>query len=119
VSRAPQHAALPERGKPTPGTDPLPDATALYGEEFLADTPRAVVEQLGRDGARHVYVDGGDVIQQFLGARLVDDLTLSVVPVVLGGGIRLFADRALEQRLTLEEARSWSSGLAQLRYRVA
>jgi hypothetical protein len=42
-----------------------------------------------------------------------------VVPVVLGGGIRLFADRALEQRLTLEEARSWSSGLAQLRYRVA
>jgi dihydrofolate reductase len=62
-------------------------------------------------------VDGGAVIQQFLAARLVDDLTLSIIPIVLGGGIRLFADGP-EQRLVLAEARSWPTGLAQLRYRV-
>jgi len=51
-----------------------PPPAAPHAEQFLADTPRAVVEQLGRDGARHVYVDGADVIQPILGARRVGDL---------------------------------------------
>jgi hypothetical protein len=51
-----------------------PPPAAPHAEQFFADTPRAVVEQLGRDGARHVYVDEADVIQPILGARRVDDL---------------------------------------------
>jgi dihydrofolate reductase len=91
---------------------------ARHGEEFFAGEPKALIERLAGDGVRHVYVDGGDVIRQFFDARLVDDLTLSVIPVVLGNGIRLFGGGEPERRLVLEEARSWSSGLAQLRYRV-
>jgi dihydrofolate reductase len=87
-------------------------------EEHFAGSPESLVEQLGRDGVRRVYVDGGKVIQQFLAAKLIDDLTVSVVPVVLGGGIRLFGSDGPEQRLTLAEARSWPTGLAQLCYRV-
>lgn len=96
-----------------------PPLASRHGEEFFAGVPRAVVERLAREGARRVYVDGGAVIQQFLSARLIDDLTLSVVPVVLGGGVRLFADDAAERRLILDDAKSWPSGLAQLRYRMA
>src|SRR5688572_788699 len=62
----------------------------LHGEEFLADDPAALAEKLDREGARHVYVDGGTVIQQFLAAGLINDVTLSIVPVILGAGIRLF-----------------------------
>ncbi len=92
--------------------------TSRHGEEFFGGGPEALVEQLGRDGTRHVYVDGGTVIQQFLAAKVIDDLTLSVVPVVLGAGIRLFAKDGPEQRLTLDEARSWPTGLTQLRYHL-
>jgi dihydrofolate reductase len=92
--------------------------TARDREERFAGSPESLVEQLGRDGVRRVYVDGGQVIRQFLAAKLIDDLTVSVVPVVLGSGIPLFASDGPEQRLTLAEARSWPTGRAQLCYRV-
>jgi dihydrofolate reductase len=89
---------------------------ARHGEAFFSGEPEALLEQLARDGAKHVYVDGGNVIQQFLARGLVDELTVSIVPIVLGGGIRLFAGGEGERRLELVEVRSWPTGLAQLRY---
>lgn len=89
-----------------------------HGEAFFAGSPEELAGALGRDGARRVYVDGGAVIRQFLAAGCIDDLTLSVVPVLLGGGIPLFASGGPEHRLHLEESRSWPTGLVQLRYRV-
>lgn len=93
-------------------------ANARSGEEFFAGTPQALLERLGGDGVRHVYIDGGNVIQQFLAADLIDDLTISVVPIALGAGIRLFADTGIEHNLTLQESRGFPSGLVQLRYQV-
>ena len=90
-----------------------------HGEEFFGGGLDALVEVLGAGGVRRAYVDGGAVIRQFLAARLVDDLTLSIVPVVLGEGISLFSGGLPEQKLVLEEARSWPTGLTQLRYRLA
>jgi dihydrofolate reductase len=89
---------------------------ARHGEEFAAGDVRAVVDRLGADGVRRVYVDGGDVISQLLAAGLIDDLTLSIVPVLLGAGARLFGAMP-ERTLVLEESRAYPSGLVQLRYR--
>ncbi len=44
-------------------------ATAQHGEEFSAEEPTALAERLGREGLRHVYVDGGAVVRAFLRAR--------------------------------------------------
>lgn len=90
---------------------------AKHDEQFTDDGAAAVVARLAAAGARHIYVDGGAVIREFLAAGLIDDLTLSVVPVLLGKGIPLFGggvERALEHQST----QTWSSGLVQLRYRV-
>ena len=59
---------------------------ARHGEEFLAGTPPEIVAQVARTGVRRVYVDGGSVVSAFLAAGLLDDLTVSIIPVVLGGG---------------------------------
>lgn len=90
-----------------------------HGEEFYSGDVETLVRQLGERGVRRVYVDGGIVIQQFLAAQLIDDLTISVIPILLGSGIPLFAAGAPEARLELESTQSWSSGLVQLRYRLA
>ncbi len=88
-----------------------------HGEEFFAGNPRALVERLAANGAKRAYIDGGAVIQQFLAARLIDDLTLSVIPVLLGTGIRLFGDTEGDLSLELVRSQSFESGLVQLTYR--
>ena len=87
-----------------------------HGEEFTEGDPATLATRLGAEGARHVYVDGGAVISAFLAARLIDDLTISVIPVLLGDGVPLFARGGPEQRLVLTSSRGYESGLVQLQY---
>jgi dihydrofolate reductase len=89
-----------------------------HQESAFAGEPRALLEELGEQGARHVYVDGGVVIRSFLAGGLLDQLTISVVPVLIGKGIPLFGGIELESGLVLEQATSFENGIAQLRYRV-
>ncbi|HEY1086692.1 MAG TPA: dihydrofolate reductase family protein [Archangium sp.] len=83
----------------------------VKNEETFSGEPRALVEKLGAEGVRRVYVDGGVVIQSFLRAGLVDELTVSQIPVLLGEGIPLFAGAGRETALQLVESRAFDSGL--------
>jgi dihydrofolate reductase len=87
-----------------------------HGEQFVAGDPRDVIATLGE--AKRVYIDGGNVIQQFFAADLIDDVTVGVLPIVLGRGIRLFPGGEGEHRLALEGSRAYKSGMVQLSYRV-
>ncbi|HSM92200.1 MAG TPA: dihydrofolate reductase family protein [Anaeromyxobacteraceae bacterium] len=91
-------------------------AEGSHGESFLAGEPAEVLAALRADGARRVYVDGGAVISQFLTEGLVDELTLSIVPIVLGDGIRLFQGVLPRRALRLASSHAYPSGLVQLRY---
>jgi dihydrofolate reductase len=86
--------------------------------EALAGAPAAVLEDLARRGCTHVYVDGGDTIQQFLRAGLVDRIVVTRVPVLIGEGIPLFG--ALEADLLLRHVstRVLSGGAVQSEYAV-
>lgn len=88
------------------------------GERAFAGESAALLRELEVEGARHVYVDGGVVIRGFLAAGLLDRLTVSVVPVLLGDGFPLFGGVRLESGLTLEGATSFKNGLVQMRYGV-
>ena len=90
-------------------------AQPRHGEELFCGSATELVARLGE--AKRVYVDGGQVIRQFFAAGLIDDVTLSVIPIVLGGGIRLFSGGEGEHLLRLESHRAWASGMVQLRYR--
>ncbi len=92
--------------------------TPRHGEELWSGAPASLVEKLEREGLQHLYVDGGQVIRQFLAAGLIHELTLSVIPVLLGDGLPLFAPGGREQRLELLSSRAWSTGLVQQKYRV-
>jgi len=88
-------------------------AESRHGEEFFAGPVTELDALTGR-----TYVDGGNVIRQFLAANLIDDLTLSIIPILLGDGIRLFEGGIGEHRLVLEEHRAFPTGLVQLRYQA-
>jgi dihydrofolate reductase len=85
------------------------------------EAPIARLVELAKEAAegRDVYVDGGELIRQALDADLVDTVTLTLVPVVLGRGHPLFAGATRRHRLALESSTRLPGGLVQLAYRVA
>ena len=110
-------ADLPYRDRPLfvfthrPPAAPRPDVT------FWERTPHEAVEAWAHQGYRSVYVDGGTVVSSFLAADLVDDLTVTLVPILLGEGRPLFHPADKQQRLELVGATPFASGLVTLRYR--
>lgn len=85
------------------------------GEEFFSGPVDVLAAKLRSDGTSRVYVDGGDVIRQFMAAGLIDDFTLSIIPIILGSGVPLFGE-VPERRLALDSVQHWPSGLVQLHY---
>jgi dihydrofolate reductase len=77
-----------------------------------------VVDRLRADGVGRVYVDGGATIRQWLGAGLIDRMTVSVVPVLIGEGIPLFGGTAGDIRLELERCETFPGGMVQRTYAV-
>lgn len=49
-----------------------------------------VLDQIHQKGYTRLYIDGGKTIQSFLQADLIDELIVTVIPVLLGSGISLF-----------------------------
>jgi dihydrofolate reductase len=83
-----------------------------------SERPGELVKRLAAEGAQHLYIDGGVTIQRFLAAGLIDDLTITVIPVLLGEGRPLFGHLAKDVPLTHIETRSFDFGFVQLVYRV-
>lgn len=77
---------------------------------------RALLLQLAQSGVRRVYLDGGELIQAFLFEDLVDRITLTTIPVLLGQGRRLWGALPADRAWTMEAARHWDCGFVQGRY---
>ncbi len=79
----------------------------------------ALLASLAERGLAHAYVDGGATITSFLQLGLLDELCVTQVPVLLGGGLPLFG--AIDHPIALQdtEARVYSNGFIQWRYRVS
>ena len=99
---------------------PVDLSAALGGAvEQMAGPPAQIVSQLARSGVQHIYVDGGITIQQFLRAGLIQRLTITRVPVLIGEGIPLFGSLPHDIRLHHIMTRHYPSGLVSSEYRVA
>ena len=83
-----------------------------------ASAPQDILNALSIEGYQHIYLDGGKVIQSFLREGLVDEMTLTVIPILLGQGLPLFGYLEADIKLQLLESRSWDNGFVQSRYRV-
>jgi dihydrofolate reductase len=86
---------------------------------FVSDGIDSALDQARRAAAgKDVLIGGGaSVINQYLAAGFVDEVELNVVPLVLGGGARLFDGVGPELRL--EQVRAIEApGVTHLKYRV-
>ncbi len=97
-----------------------PDFSSLKGAvvESISGEPALVAAQLAARGFHNVYVDGGQTIQQFLAAGLLDRMIVTRVPVLIGEGIPLFGPIPRDIPLRHVATRSYSGGLVQTEYEI-
>ncbi|WP_421773692.1 dihydrofolate reductase family protein [Gracilimonas sp.] len=97
----------------------IPDHLNENGKvRFESGTPQEIVAKLSGEGKQHLYIDGGITIQRFLEAKLINELTITVIPILLGKGIPLFGKGSVEQPLELIDVFSSDSGTVQKRYKI-
>lgn len=83
-----------------------------------SESPRDLLERLSNEGIKHVYVDGGTTIQGFLSGGLIDEITVTVIPVILGDGIPLFGPLDNDVNLTHLRTIAFDFGFVQTTYSV-
>lgn len=85
--------------------------------EYYNGTLTELIAGLKQQKGKHIYCDGGgEVVAAMLQERLIDTMIISIIPHLVGHGVRLFHDHRPEQALRLVRSSSFPSGLVQLWY---
>lgn len=85
--------------------------------QFVTQDPGEFVAGLRQMPGGDIWlVGGGQLNGALLRAGAVDEIILSLVPVVLGAGIPLFAGSEYESWYELQDSRAYANGLVQLVY---
>lgn len=84
----------------------------------MSGPPTEILRELGSRGMAHVYVDGGKTIQAFLAAGLIQRITITRLPILIGRGIPLFGPVPHDVKLRHVETRTFGGGLVQSTYEV-
>ena len=86
--------------------------------EILHLSPHELSREMERRGAKNIYLDGGVTIQRFLRESLVDEMTITTIPILLGEGLPLFGTLEKDVRLELVKSQSFKNGFVQNKYNV-
>jgi dihydrofolate reductase len=98
---------------------PLDFSTVRGGRvEQMSGNPAEIIARLVARGFKHFYVDGGLTVQGFLRAGLVQRITITRVPVLIGDGIPLFGSLPHDVQLRHIATQSYASGLVKSEYEV-
>ena len=84
---------------------------------ILSLEPPELLRHLSDQGFKAAYIDGGNVIQSFLAAGLIDSLIIATIPVLIGSGIPLFG--SLDADINFEHVRTstYPNGLVRSYYK--
>ena len=87
--------------------------------ELITAETKKFVDNLRQAAGKNIWLVGGSQLTyEFMNNNLVDELIVSIHPIVLGEGIPLFANKTTTQYLNFTKCQTYSSGLVQLSYEV-
>lgn len=91
----------------------LPKKLEMYSGDL-----NALITRLESEGYKHAYVDGGTTIQAFINLELINEMTITRAPILLGEGISLFGKTAKDITLEQSSAISFANDFIQEFYQV-
>ncbi len=85
---------------------------------FYTGNLTELVQRLKAGSGNNIYCDGGaEIINELLKNDLIDEFIISIIPVLVGNGTRLFKAGRPEQQLELVNSKTFDTGLSQLHYK--
>lgn len=85
---------------------------------FYTGPLKDLIAGLKSMNGKNIFIDGGaEIVNELLRENLIDEFIISIVPILVGDGTRLFKDDRPEQILELISVRQFNKGLAQLHYK--
>ncbi len=85
--------------------------------ELVNGPLKFILEKLNQKGFQNLYIDGGKTIQSFLKEDLIDELTITIFPIMLGGGSRLFEEMPVELEFDHIKTEVFSNQIVQSHYK--
>lgn len=77
----------------------------------------SLINEIRQSPGMNIYVDGGsELVLEILKNDLIDRFIISIIPVMLGSGIRLFQSGFSQMNVSLDDCLKFPSGLVQLHY---
>ncbi len=87
--------------------------------EFYAGDPDKLVNEGLKPKYRNIWMVGGAMLtKDFLRRKLGDDIIISIMPVMLGGGTLFFDYIGQEQALHLKDVTAYKDGMVELWYEI-
>jgi dihydrofolate reductase len=87
--------------------------------KFYTGNLKELVLKLKKRKGNNIFVDGGaEIVNSLLQDNLIDEFYISIIPILVGCGIRLFQDGRPEQQMKLIDSKQFDSGLVQLHYKL-
>src|SRR5260370_19931758 len=87
--------------------------------EFYSGDLKRLVDEILAPRYQQIWLVGGAMLcQSFLRLGLVDEIRLSIMPVLLGDGLRLFDNSFTEQRCRLKRVVAYKTGIVELSYQL-
>ena len=88
------------------------------GKAFLVKgTLIEILDQIHTKGFNRLYVDGGTTIRNFLKEDLIDEMVITKIPILLGGGSSLFAELPNELKFELIGSKTYLKQVTQNHYK--
>ena len=95
-----------------------PDNLKDKVEMYSGDIPD-LIEKLESEGHQHAYIDGGTTITAFINLELINEMTITLAPVLLGSGKPLFGQMPSAVKLINSQATAYPNGFIQTKYDVS
>lgn len=87
------------------------------GVVFYSGDIQELITRMKKEKGKHIYCDGGsEIVRLLMVKNLIDEYIISVIPIILGDGKRLFSGVTPRIDLVNLASKNYDSGLVQLRY---
>lgn len=85
---------------------------------FYTGKLKDLISTLKAEQGKNIFIDGGaEIVNELLKENLIDEFIISVIPILVGNGTKLFKDGRPEQKLELVSTKQFDKGLMQLHYK--